>query len=98
MYLKNKKKFDRATVLYKAFLIILFTGNGYPMFTGGLTIVDYVYHVILCVYIIFRYYMLIRIKNVAVSFDLTLTEYLIERNSKVKCKGCPNVDDCDKCL
>jgi hypothetical protein len=47
--LKNKKKkFDRATVLYKAFLIILFTGNGYPMFTGGLTIVDYVYHVILC--------------------------------------------------
>jgi hypothetical protein len=86
---KTKKQIDVATLLYKIFLLTMITSQLFALFFMVMPLYAMVIHIILSLYLLFRYYMLVRMKNRAIALDLTLTEFLIERDTRCKC--------CKKC-
>ena len=76
MNLFNKKRFDMPVLYYKIFLIFILLAQLYPLFFGIGNIITHICHIIVGVYVIFRYYMLIRVKKMAVSLSMSLTEFL----------------------
>jgi hypothetical protein len=80
---KTKKKIDTATILYKIFLISMIFTQVYPIVFGIILWEEIVIHGIISIYLLFRYYMLVRMRKRATTLDLTLTEFLQERENCV---------------
>lgn len=85
---KTKKNIDIASILYKIFLILMIVSQIVPIIFITLPVFGILVHIILTIYLIFRYYMLVRMKNRAIEFDLTLTEFLQERENCIKNDDC----------
>lgn len=90
----EKKKIDRATIIYKIFLIIMIASQIYPLVFVLFPPEGMLIHGILVIYLIFRFYMLNRMKNEAMKLDLTLTEFLTERSTS---RGCSDTPTCPTC-
>ena len=78
---KTKRRIDRASILYKIFLITMIITQVIPMALGVLFWPQLLIHITLIIYLSFRYYMLVRMKKRAIKDDLTLTEFLQEREN-----------------
>lgn len=85
---KTKKKIDRASILYKIFIIIMIVGQVMPLILGEVILLQMFLHIPLIIYLIFRYYMLVKLKNRAIKHDLSLTEFLQERDICIDSKKC----------
>ena len=85
---KTKRKIDRATILYKIFLIFMIFTQAYPIIFVLISWQGIMIHTTLTIYLIFRYYMLVRMRKRAIKLDLSLTEFLQER------ENCITDDEC----
>ena len=85
---KTKRKIDRATILYKIFLIFMIFTQAYPIIFVLISWQGIMVHTTLTIYLIFRYYMLLRMRKRAIKLDLSLTEFLQER------ENCITDDEC----
>jgi hypothetical protein len=85
---KTKRKIDRATILYKIFLIFMIFTQAYPIIFVLISWQGIMVHTTLTIYLIFRYYMLVRMRKRAIKLDLSLTEFLQER------ENCITDDEC----
>jgi len=80
---KTKRKIDRATILYKIFLISMIFTQVYPIIFVLIPWEAILVHCTIAIYLLFRYYMLVRMRKRAINLDLTLTEFLQERENCV---------------
>jgi len=96
---KSKEKIDIATTLYMIFLGVLLVSQIYPFLFTVIPLVEIIVHGILVIYLVFRFYMLLRLKNRAIELDLTLTEFLQERavchSDKLKDSTCEGCEECE---
>jgi hypothetical protein len=91
---KTKKEIDVATLLYKIFLGVMFGAQLYDVFFSLVGFWGLGIHLVLGIYLIFRYYLLVKMKKRAIALDLTLTEFLNERST---CRSCSDGLSCPKC-
>lgn len=77
-----------AIILYNIFLLGLLFSQVYLLIFTNNPCFDKVIHYILSVYLIFRLYMFGRLNKQAAALDLTLTEFLHERDKYVGKKQC----------
>ena len=94
---KTKRKIDRATSLYKLFLLFMIFTQVYPIIFVLISWQGIMVHTTLTIYLIFRYYMLVRLNKEAKEKDLTLTEFLIERSAPRNCSDGFTCFDCGSC-
>jgi hypothetical protein len=93
--MKSPQKIDLPVLYYKIFLILMFLGQLYPLIFMIGDILTFTFNIILALYIIFRYYMLLKLKGEASRVSLTVTEFIILNRQQIKKINEANF--CDKC-
>tara|TARA_R110000851_G_scaffold196444_2_gene347377 strand:- start:18687 stop:18977 length:291 start_codon:yes stop_codon:yes gene_type:complete len=92
-------KFDYMTFFYKVFIAILIVAQGYALVFGVVNLFTLFVNFITIGYLLFRFYLLVKLSKRAKKLYMTLPEFLVKRNVKFelcdKCKGCEN--KCPEC-
>lgn len=88
---KSKRRIDIASFLYKLFLGVMIMTQICTLIMIPLPTYVIVGNISLITYLIFRYYLLRRLRNRALELNLTLVEFLHEQHT-----CCTQGDECER--
>jgi hypothetical protein len=77
-------KIDFPVFYYKLFLIMILLAQLYPLIFGIGNWITFSFNIVLILYIVFRYYMLTKLKGDASKLSMTVTEFLILNRQQIK--------------
>jgi Flp pilus assembly protein TadB len=85
----TKNTFDYTTFFYKMFLVFLFAAQIYCIFFQAINVFTIFVNGVLGLYLIFRFYLLVKFKKRANKLSMTLPDFLYKRNVIGEvCKKC----------